>query len=116
MFELMDLLQDPANAWMLYLIGIFLVFAGVMMHAFRKNVVAKAASRGVAVAGDNPGVIVTGEVRGDVRQTQSAPQAKGGAALQQADVRRFDRILASAANLTTIAGFALAAWTFFYHS
>ena len=67
----------------------------------------------VAMGGDNQGIIATGEVRGDVRQTQPAPQTNGSAALQQPDVRRVDRILSSAAKLTTVAGFALAAWTFY---
>lgn len=116
MTEFMDFLQTPANAWLLYAIGVFLVFDGIMMHALRKKVVTKAAGHGVAVSGDKPGVIVTGEVSGDVGQTQSAPQTGRGRSRRQSDVRRLDRILASAANLTTIAGFGLTAWTFFYHS
>jgi hypothetical protein len=115
MTEFIRFLQDPANAWILYLGSVFLVFDGVLMHAFRKKVVARASGRGVATGGDNNGVVVSGRIDGDLRQTRWPRQSGGGgdASHRLPDIRRVDRILASAANLSTIAGFALAAWTFY---
>jgi hypothetical protein len=70
-----NFLQDPANAPILYAISAFLILDAILLHFIRKKIVIKASGDGVAVGGNQSGIIVTGKVKGVVSQYRQVTAA-----------------------------------------
>jgi hypothetical protein len=110
-----NFLQDPANAPILYAISAFLILVAILLHFIRKKIVIKASGDGVAVGGNQSGIIVTGKVKGDVSQHRqvSAATTDNPSSNATNTATTVDRTFALLANLSAIIGLILAALTFY---
>jgi hypothetical protein len=113
--DIIDFFQDPANSLILYAISVFLILDGIILHIVRKKVVNKAIGSGVAVGGDNSGIIVTGKVKGDVSQHRQVTSATSDnpSPNAQKNAATVDRTFSLLANFSAIVGLILAALTFY---
>jgi hypothetical protein len=113
--DIVNFLQDPANAPLLYAISAFLVLDAIVLHFVRKKIVIKAYGGGVAVGGIQSGIIVTGKVKGGVSQHREVTAAARDAHSPNtnSNAPTVDRTLSLLANLSGIIGLILAALTFY---
>jgi len=97
----LDFIKNPDNSWLLYGIAIFLIADAVLGRFISKRI--------LAIKGNNAGIAINGDVKGNITQTQ----------INTADINDQDKpsvaskAIGLAANLSGSLGLTLAAATFY---
>lgn len=98
---LQNFIQNPDNHWIIYTIAIFFIIDWLILRSI---------GRRLSIKGDNSGIAVNGNVKGNISQNQPSPITPVG---NNDNPSPASRLISIMANISGIAGLIIAAVTFY---
>lgn len=90
-------IQNPDNSRILFSMAIFLIVTGIVLRLVKKRI--------LTIKGDNTGIVVNGDVTGNIKQTQQQPPS--------ANSNRSSSIIGIVGAISSILGLLLTAIAFY---